>query len=44
MKKRYHFYIVAGILLIGLIIGSFLDLQINSAIFNKTNVFGLIVS
>ena len=44
MKKRYHFYIVAGILLIGLIIGSFLDLQINSALFNKTNVFGLIVS
>lgn len=44
MKKRYHFYIVAGVLIIGLIIGSFFDLQINQALFNKTNVFGLIVS
>ena len=50
MKKRYHFYIVAGILLIGLLIGSLpihgvaLDLQINEAIFDRNNVFGLIVS
>ena len=44
MKKRYHFYIVAGVLLIGLIVGSFLDLQINKALFDKTNVFGLILS
>jgi membrane-associated phospholipid phosphatase len=44
MKKRFHFYIIGGVLLIGLILGSFFDLQINAALFNKTNVFGLIVS
>ena len=44
MKKRFHFYIIGGVLLIGLILGSFFDLQINAAIFNKTNVFGLILS
>ena len=44
MKKRFHFYIIGGVLLVGLFLGSFFDLQINSAIFNKTNVFGLIVS
>lgn len=44
MKKRFHFYIIGGVLLIGLILGSFFDLQINTALFNKTNVFGLIVS
>lgn len=44
MKKRFHFYIIGGILLIGLLLGSFFDFQINQAIFNKTNVFGLIVS
>ena len=44
MKKRFHFYILGGVLLIGLILGSFFDLQINAALFNKTNVFGLIVS
>ena len=44
MKKRFHFYILGGVLLIGLILGSFFDLQINTALFNKTNVFGLIVS
>ena len=44
MKKRFHFYIIGGVLLIGLLLGSFFDLQINTAIFNKTNIFGLIVS
>ena len=50
MKKRYHFYIVASILLISLLIGSLpihgvaLDLQINEAIFDRNNIFGLIVS
>ena len=44
MKKRFHFYIIGGVLLIGLLLGSFFDLQINTALFNKTNVFGLIVS
>ena len=33
-----------GILIIGIIVGSFLDLQINSAIFNPTSTFGLSVS
>ena len=41
MKKRYHFFIVMGVLLIGLIIGSFLDLQINQALFFKDNAFGI---
>lgn len=44
MKNRLHFLIAGGVLIIGLIIGSFLDLQINAAIFSKTNMFGLIVS
>ena len=44
MRKRYHFYIIAGILLLGLILGSIFDKQINAALFDKTNVFGLIVS
>lgn len=44
IKKRYHFLIVGGILLIGIIIGSFLDLQINTAIFDRYNTFGLAVS
>ncbi|MBO4667175.1 MAG: phosphatase PAP2 family protein [Bacilli bacterium] len=41
MKKRYHLFIVMGVLIIGLILGSFFDLQINQAIFVKDNWFGL---
>ena len=41
MKKRYHFFIVIGVLVIGLIVGSFFDLQINEALFFKDNAFGL---
>lgn len=44
MKKRLHLFIAGGILVIGLILGSFFDLQINQAIFDRTNVFGLAVS
>ena len=44
MKKRLHLWIALGILVVGLVLGSFFDLQINQALFNKTNVFGLIVS
>ena len=44
MKKRFHFYIIGGVLLICLILGSFFDLQINQFLFDRTNVFGLIVS
>ena len=44
IKKRYHFLIVFAILLIGIIVGSFLDYEINSAIYDRTNTFGLAVS
>ena len=44
MTKRWHFLIPAGILIIGLILGSFFDLQINTALFDLKNPFGLIVS
>ena len=44
MKKRLHLFLAGGILIIGLILGSFFDLQINQAIFDRTNVFGLAVS
>ena len=44
MKRRWHFYIVGGLLLVGLILGSFFDLQINQAIFSKNNGFGLTIS
>ena len=44
MKKRWHFLIVGGVLLIGLILGSFFDLQINKAIFDRYNGFGLVIS
>ena len=44
MKKRWHFFIVMGVMLIGLIVGSIaqLDLKINEAIFSPTNGFGLV--
>ena len=44
MKQRWHFFIVGGILLIGLLLGSFFDLQINAAIFDRYNGFGLVAS
>ena len=44
MKNRLHFYITGGILLIGLVLGSFFDLQINQALFDRYNGFGLTVS
>ena len=44
MKQRWHFLIVGGILLIGLLLGSFFDLQINTAIFDRYNGFGLVAS
>ena len=44
MKKRFHLLIVIGVLLIGFIVGSFLDLQIDQAIFNKNNGFGLFMA
>ena len=44
MKKRFHLLIVIGVLLIGFIVGSFLDLPIDQAIFNKNNGFGLFMA
>ena len=44
MKNRLHFYITGGILLIGLVLGSFFDLQINQALFDRYNGFGLTIS
>ncbi|MCQ2800913.1 MAG: phosphatase PAP2 family protein [Bacilli bacterium] len=44
MKKRIHLLIVIGALLIGLLIGSFCDLQINQAIFSEKNGFSLFLA
>ena len=44
MIKKRHFYIVIGILLAGFIVGSFLDLQINQAIYSQGNMFGVIMA
>ena len=44
MKKRYPFYISAGILILGLILGSIFDLKISEGIFQLKNGFGLVVS
>jgi len=44
MKKRIHFFIVIGILLIGFVLGSFFDLQIDQALFSRNNAFGLIMA
>lgn len=43
MIKKRHFYIVIGILLAGFIVGSFLDLQINQALYSQGNMFGVIM-
>ena len=43
-KARLHLIIAFGVFVIGLIIGSFLDLQINSALFSSMNPFGLTIS
>ena len=44
MKKRFHLLIVIGVLLVGFIVGSFLDLKIDEAIFDKNNGFGLFMA
>ena len=44
MVKKRHILIVIGILIAGLILGSFLDLQINQAIYSKNNTFCLIMA
>ena len=44
MKKRFHLLIIIGLLLVGFIIGSFFDLQIDKALFNEKNGFGLFMA
>jgi len=44
MIKKRHFNIVIGILLVGIIVGSFLDLQIDKALYSHNNVFGLLMA
>ena len=44
MKKRFHFLIIIALLVIGFVLGSFFDLQIDKAIFVKDNSFGLIMA
>jgi membrane-associated phospholipid phosphatase len=44
MKKRFHLLIVIGVILVGFIIGSFFDLQIDQAIFQRNNGFGLFMA
>ena len=44
MKKRFHLLIIAGILLVGFILGSIYDLQIDQALWSENNPFGLIMA
>ena len=44
MKKRFHLLIVIGLLLAGFVVGSFFDLQIDQALFNENNGFGLFMA
>ena len=44
MVKKRHFIIVMSILFVGLVIGSFLDLQINQGLFSKNNGFGIFMA
>ena len=44
MKKRFHLLIIIGLLLVGFIIGSFFDLQIDKSLFNEKNGFGLFMA
>ncbi len=43
-KMRLSLYLALGVAVIGIILGSFFDLQISQAIANRGNVFGLSVS
>ena len=44
MKKRLHLLIIIGLLMVCFIIGSFFDLQIDKALFNEQNGFGLFMA
>ena len=43
-KMRLHIYLLIAVFVITFIIGSFLDEQINTAIFSRNNTFGLVMS
>lgn len=43
-KMRLHLYIVIGVFLTLIVLGSFFDLQINQAIFSQNNGFGIAVA
>ncbi len=40
LKKRWYILPISGLFLLGFILGSFLDLKINQAIYDSTNWFG----
>ena len=44
LRKRWYIYPIIGIFIIGFILGSFLDLQINSAIYDHYNWYGLFMA
>ena len=44
MKKRFHFFIIIGLLLVGFILGSLFDFQIDEALFVENHPFGLIMA
>ena len=44
MKKRYHLLIIIGVLLVGFVLGSFFDLQIDKTLWSENNPFGLIMA
>ena len=44
LTKRWPFILTGSLLITGIIIGSFFDLQINKALFSDRNLFGIIIT
>ena len=44
MKKRWIFIPVAALFIVGILLGSFFDLQINAALYDRYNGFGLFMA
>ena len=44
MKRRWVFFPVIGLFVLGILLGSFFDLQINQAIYDRYNGFGLFMA
>lgn len=44
VKKRWYLYLILAIFIVGAILGSFLDFQLSSAIYQHDNGFGLFMS